>query len=551
MAIARIEPTGCGEFHGNVKIRLAFYLELDDARYDKRHYLTPIIPESGYPGRVDKEGNPLDLEEYKLWEDSLPKKWVLAPFHNHFLYLPPDVTEDVIVSKANLHLPNFYAAWLQELDRIPGGMRKGWHIGTRQRPIRYDRTDPELYKLRKPQCLNKVALVKKLSLAIRSEGKGELFPSTEIDIGAAAINRGATAGYYTLIATENPANDTGTIDSVGIYAYNNLSNCEVATFEEVDTNTFTTRDSETLGTVTAPTDDTPQTFSGLDMDVTAGDYLGMYYSSGEMEIDTSGSGIWLVLDRADYIPCTSQEFYFLAGRTLSLYGTGETAAGPTAQAVGGATMSIASSLLKKTTISSGGATLSIAGSVAKGLWQIVGSGSVAIAGSLSTVVKYIQAVGSGAISIAGGLAKKASKLTGSASMTIAGTLLKKTSKSIGGDLGIIGSLATVKSIMRAVGGGTMAIAGTLLKKTSKLAGAGSMAIAGSLTRFTKKLVGAGSIASAGVLTAYKIFVKAVGSGSVAIAGVLTYTWRWLAKTFKFYSRAKTVFMYTWRKWVEK
>lgn len=322
MAIAKIEPTGCEEWHGNVKVRLAFYLEPDDARYDERHYLVPIIPPEGYPGEVDVRGNPIDRADYDAWIESLPKEWVLAPFHNHFLYLPPDVTEDIIIAKANFHLPNFYAAWLQELDKVKGGMKKGWATETRARPTRYDKVDPELYAIRKPQCLEKAQLIKALAIEVKRKEGGQLFPATAIDIGSPAIHREEQNGTMTQIVKDNPANDTGAITSVEIYGKTDLSDCEAATFYTTDTNDFSTRDSETLGTIAGGS---KQTVSGLDMDVVTGDYLGTYFSGvvEQIEGDTSGyAGIWI--KGGDNIPCTSATFTFYANYTLSLYGTGAT-----------------------------------------------------------------------------------------------------------------------------------------------------------------------------------------------------------------------------------
>lgn len=91
-----------------------------------------------------------------------------------------------------------------------------------------------------------------------------------IDIGAAAIDRGY--GAYTAeteIAKENPANDDGKITSVELWAISgdDLTDCEVATFIDEGSNVFSTRDIETLGTVTAGS---KQTFSGLDMAVITG-----------------------------------------------------------------------------------------------------------------------------------------------------------------------------------------------------------------------------------------------------------------------------------------
>jgi hypothetical protein len=45
---------------------------------------------------VDKYGNPVDMIEYQKWLDGLPKAWQDNPFHNHFYYFEPDVTEKQI-----------------------------------------------------------------------------------------------------------------------------------------------------------------------------------------------------------------------------------------------------------------------------------------------------------------------------------------------------------------------------------------------------------------------------------------------------------------------
>lgn len=142
-----------------------------------------------------------------------------------------------------------------------------------------------------------------------------------IDIGPGATDRGTTNADMTQIVKDNPANDTGAITSVEIYGASDLPNCEVATFEEVTTDTFTTRDSETLGTITGGS---KQTVSGLDMDVETGDYLGIYFGLvGDIEADDSGYvGLWI--QSGDNIPCTSTSFTYYAGYTVSIYGTGAT-----------------------------------------------------------------------------------------------------------------------------------------------------------------------------------------------------------------------------------
>ena len=139
-----------------------------------------------------------------------------------------------------------------------------------------------------------------------------------IDIGSAAINRSQSiGGARTVVGEGNPANLTGTITTVEIWADSSLTSTQVATFYGSGT-VLSTRDYEDIGAVTAGS---KQTFSGLDMSVSAGDFLGIYWSNtAHMELDTTGVGYWY--SSSDYIPCTSQSFTYSASRTLSLYGTG-------------------------------------------------------------------------------------------------------------------------------------------------------------------------------------------------------------------------------------
>jgi hypothetical protein len=145
-----------------------------------------------------------------------------------------------------------------------------------------------------------------------------------IDIGTAAIDRETSYGSSTRVAKGNPANATGTITSVEIWAEITMYAVEVATFFVVSGNNLSTNDSEAIGTVASGS---KQTFSGLDMDVTAGDYLGVYYNAGYIEVDLAdGLGYWYFA--ADQIPCENVEFGSNDVRTLSLYGKGEEIAPP-------------------------------------------------------------------------------------------------------------------------------------------------------------------------------------------------------------------------------
>jgi hypothetical protein len=141
-----------------------------------------------------------------------------------------------------------------------------------------------------------------------------------IDIGSPAIDRPNDYNpAWTTVGKDNPANDTGTITSVEIWAYTTMQ-VQVATFYVVSGNYLSTRDEHNIGNVPGGS---KQTFSGLDIDVQTGDYLGLYYSGGRLEnSDSGGSGLWW--NSGDRIPCTNVLFSANTAPMISLYGTGAT-----------------------------------------------------------------------------------------------------------------------------------------------------------------------------------------------------------------------------------
>ena len=148
-----------------------------------------------------------------------------------------------------------------------------------------------------------------------------------IDIGSPAIDRATFwgSGHTNRIVKGNPANGTGKITSIEIYAHSAMTDVEVATFYQVSANVFSTRDNEAIGNISAG-----YSQHNVDLDVEAGDLLGMHYTSGEMELTGTGQGqvgVWKLND-VDAIPCTDTTFTFVADCTFSLYGSGITSANP-------------------------------------------------------------------------------------------------------------------------------------------------------------------------------------------------------------------------------
>lgn len=135
-------------------------------------------------------------------------------------------------------------------------------------------------------------------------------------MGAEAINRYSTIGIYTMVNKTGPALYSGTVQRVRIWANTTLYNCEVATFYVVSGNNLTTRSNQTIGTVQSGA----AREINVNLNVQKGDYIGMYYTAGKMDVDVgSSAGLWY-LSGQDGIPCTNKTFYFSSNYTISLEG---------------------------------------------------------------------------------------------------------------------------------------------------------------------------------------------------------------------------------------
>ena len=95
----KIEPTGCCERNGLVQVRLCFYLDPEDARYNE-HLVT--VPEREL---TDKElANPALAAKVPTVQRS-------NPFHNHFIYVNPLTTDQEILDIAEAFAKEAYATW--------------------------------------------------------------------------------------------------------------------------------------------------------------------------------------------------------------------------------------------------------------------------------------------------------------------------------------------------------------------------------------------------------------------------------------------------------
>jgi len=145
-------------------------------------------------------------------------------------------------------------------------------------------------------------------------------PPVDIDVGADPIERAISleAGY-TIIAKDNPANASGTLHTVKIWAVIDLSGLIIGTFYPINGNTLKCRDSVFIGDVKSGAE---RTFTEFAIPIEAGDYIGCFYSNGNISFDFTGfAGLWSIL--GEHIGRGDEATYdFFNGYAVSLYGIG-------------------------------------------------------------------------------------------------------------------------------------------------------------------------------------------------------------------------------------
>jgi len=151
-----------------------------------------------------------------------------------------------------------------------------------------------------------------------------------IDVGEGCIDRSATRSPApTYVAMGNPANATGTIDTVSVWANTNMGGIEYASFVDEGSNVLSTNGDTNGSNLTATAGEctehtSPGHFSAFN--INSGEYIGVYWASGALDRGTGGSGIWWIT--GDNIPASSVTFApGVGGEVCSLYATGTEAGG--------------------------------------------------------------------------------------------------------------------------------------------------------------------------------------------------------------------------------
>lgn len=120
MPYVKIEPSGCCIHKGWIQVRLSFYLEPTDPRYNEHHvYVVDTTSQAwlrGYKGKVDSMGSPINQADYDTWVAGLPHIWRDNPFHNHFIFVDSTTSATEILKQAQDSFNEFFAGWAEGKD---------------------------------------------------------------------------------------------------------------------------------------------------------------------------------------------------------------------------------------------------------------------------------------------------------------------------------------------------------------------------------------------------------------------------------------------------
>ena len=144
-----------------------------------------------------------------------------------------------------------------------------------------------------------------------------------ITVGNDAIDRATYSNIETstYIDVNNAADGNGKITTIEIWAYYDMTGVKVGLFSGSGTS-YTNRNVASLGSITKGA---KRTFS-VDLDVVAGDFLGIYVTEGYIERTSSGEGYYV--KSGDQFGTGSQTYALFSDRTISLGGSGSTVSGP-------------------------------------------------------------------------------------------------------------------------------------------------------------------------------------------------------------------------------
>ena len=313
MATAKFNPAGTHIHKGFLKLRFDLYLEDPACKTYTRHY----VPHFDRAPTEEELADPLRLA-------LIPTHLELNPCLCHFITVP----ETIDLTSLDDYLKSLFSkATLATLDNylvLPNSAHYISPLMRAKRPL----TDQKIATQDIADLLMTVnERFNGLIVPLESDGKAYFTEPQSIDVGAAAINRASVISYKNIVifGVENPANADGTLDTVEVWVNSNAAQTTFGTLYLVSGTTYSSRDHEYVGAITAGS---KQTISGLSIDVATGDKLGINEAATGnncyIERDLTGGGIF---SASTSFPVSSVSFTLVLDRTISLYGTGTESGG--------------------------------------------------------------------------------------------------------------------------------------------------------------------------------------------------------------------------------
>ena len=153
-----------------------------------------------------------------------------------------------------------------------------------------------------------------------------VFASHTIDVGPPAIDGDEqSSNGNTYIDVGNPANASGTLTKVELFANIDLTNCKVGVFY-TDSSNYKCRSTATIGSVT---DGSKQTFN-VSLSIQSGDFIGLYFDGGYLERQSSGGQARYT--SGDHCVVNDTTSYTTSTKLYSIHGYAEAAA-PTVSSI--------------------------------------------------------------------------------------------------------------------------------------------------------------------------------------------------------------------------
>lgn len=287
--IIKFEPSGTHAHKDILKVRLDLYAETTEKSYAQNYVSVPIIPLEGYPGKVDKDGQPLDQKAYDDWLTALPHIWQLNPSLSVFVAVDENVTKQILTEFVG---DVWKADQMATIDDIMTQANSIHLISSYMK----QRTQLSTTKTTSFDTLSKTVLNDRffgLVIGGQTGGTVEKVIPQSLDMGYPAANGNTSlGGGITWIDLYNPSNGNGTFDTVHAWANTNMNNVNtVGTFYYLNPEYYC-RDSEAIGNITSGA---LRTFTGLTIEGQTGDFIGIYwdYSGGGIleANDTGGTGV--------------------------------------------------------------------------------------------------------------------------------------------------------------------------------------------------------------------------------------------------------------------